>query len=262
MSSLSSPRSRLAAALATAVALLVAPAAAQTNIALDNLTTTEKSSSRSSMSTLSEPTSRLKKRRSSDERTREKPPRSGKLEAKQIVIPEATVGPSDNSGAIKLHNLTATDVRKGVVARLSLDSFDGDGRDKTGGPVTLKGGSVAIDKLEAGQLLAALNRGGPLEGLLKASRVTFNAIDITAPDKDTPSDAPGGNLVRMKLSSFSAEQTYEGETPARTILSANGFSLQMPKASKAGASLAAEGYERVEANMRFAGAYDPAQRCL
>ncbi|HRY02483.1 MAG TPA: hypothetical protein P5256_05105 [Beijerinckiaceae bacterium] len=264
MSSLSSPRSRaLAAALATAVALLVAPAAAQTNIALDNLTTTTEKSKLTikhvdfigTNITAEEATKLL------TNATREEAAAIlAKLEAKQIVIPEATVGPSDNSGAIKLHNLTATDVRKGVVARLSLDSFDGDGRDKTGGPVTLKGGSVAIDKLEAGQLLAALNRGGPLEGLLKASRVTFNAIDITAPDKDTPSDAPGGNLVRMKLSSFSAEQTYEGETPARTILSANGFSLQMPKASKAGASLAAEGYERVEANMRFAGAYDPAQR--
>ena len=260
MSSLSTPRSW---ALATAFALFVAPAAAQTNIALDNLTTaTEKSKLTikhvdfiGTNITTEEATKLL------TNATREEAAAIlAKLEAKQIVIPEATVGPSDNSGAIKLRNLTATDVRKGVVARLSLDSFDGDGKDKTGGPVTLKGGAVAIDKLEAGQLLAALNSGGSLEGLLKASRVTFNAIEITAPDKDTPADAPGGNLVRMNLSSFTAEQTYEGDTPARTSLAANGLSLQMPKASKAGASLAAEGYERIEANMRFAGVYDPAQR--
>ena len=264
MSPLPPPRPwSLAVPLAIALALAIAPAAAQSDIALDNLTTTTEKSKFTvkhvdfigTNITADEATKLL------TNATREEAAAIlAKLEAKLIVIPEATVGPVDNSGAVRLRNLRATDVSKGVAARLSLDSFEGDGKDKNGGPVALKGGAVAIDKLEAGPFLAALKSGGALEGLLKASRVAFNAIEITAPDKDTPADAPGGNLVKLTMSSFIAEQTYEGDTPARTTLSANGFTVQLPKASKAGASLAAEGYERIEGNLRFAGVYDPAQR--
>ena len=215
MPPLMSPRPwSLVAPLAIALAFTVAPAAAQSDIALDNLTTTTEKSKFTvkhvdfigTNITADEATKLL------TSATREEAAAIlAKLEAKQIVIPEATVGPVDNSGAVRLRNLRATDVSKGVAARLSLDSFEGDGKDKTGGPVTLKGGAVTIDKLEAEPFLVALKSGGALEGLLKASRVAFNAVEITAPDKDTPADAPGGNLVRMKLSSFRRPATPAGK---------------------------------------------------
>lgn len=47
-----------------------------------------------------------------------------------------------------------------------------------------------MDKLDAGQLIAALKSGGSLEGPLKASRFVSNGVEISAPDKDTPADAP------------------------------------------------------------------------
>ena len=253
----------LALVLAAPVMSFGLPAEAQTNIALDNLTvTTEKSKLTikhvdfiGANITAEEATKLL------TNATREEAAAIlGKLEARQIVIPEATVGPADGSGAVVLRDLQANDVSKGVVGRVSLASFAGDGKDKSGGPVTLKGGAVTMDKLDAAQLIAALKSGAPLEGPLKASRFVSNGVEITGPDKDTPADAPGGNLVRVKMASMNAEQTYEADVPARTAISVNGLTVELPKASKAGATLAAEGFERIETNWRFAGAYDSAQR--
>ncbi len=254
----------LTAALSFVVCLACATvASAQTNIALDNLTaTTEKSKFTIrhvdfiGANITADEATKLLTSASRDEAAAI----LGKLEAKQIVIPEAIAAPSDGDGAITLRDLRISDVSKGMAGRVSLASFGGDGKDKTGGRVTLKGGAITIDKLDAGQMLAALKSGGSLEGLLKASRLTSDGVEITAPDKDTPADAPGGNLVRLNLASLNAEQTYEGDTPARTTVSMNGLTVQLPKASKAGATLAAEGYERVETNWRFAGVYAPAQR--
>jgi len=262
-----SPRTTAARLSAPALALVFSSlsgiAIAQTNIALDNLTTTTEKSKLTikHVDFIGANITPDEARKLLTDATREEAAVIlGKLEAKQIVVPEATIGPNDESGAIVLRNLQIDDVRKGVAARLSLASFDGDGKDKTGGRVTLKGGAIAFDKLDAAAMIAALKSGGSLEGLLKASRVTANGVEIAAPDKDTPADAPGGNIVRLGMASFNADQTYEGDTPARTTMTVNGLTIQLPKASKAGATLAAEGYERIETNWRFGGLYDPAQR--
>ena len=261
--SFSARRLALAMSLAAPLMSFGPSAEAQTNIALDNLTvTTDKSKFTikhvdfiGANITADEATKLL------TNATREEAAAIlGKLEAKQIVIPEATVVPADGSGAVVLRDLQANDISKGVVSRVSLASFEGDGKDKSGGRVTLKGGAITMDKLDAGQLIAALKSGGSLEGPLKASRFVSNGVEISAPDKDTPADAPGGNIVRLKMASMNAEQTYEADIPARTAISINGLTVELPKASKAGATLAAEGYERIETNWRFAGSYDSAQR--
>ena len=262
-----SPRPNFARACAPAflVALVALPGAAraQTNIALDNLTATTETSKFAirHVDFIGANITPDEARKLLTDATREEAATIlGKLEAKQIVIPEATVGPSDGSGAVVLRNLQVDDVSKGVAARLSLASFEGDGKDKSGGRVTVKGGAMTFDKLDAAAMIAALKSGGSLEGLLKASRMTSNGVEITAPDKDTPADAPGGNAIRLGMASFAADQTYEGDAPARTTMTVNGLTVQLPKASKAGAALAAEGYERIETNWRFGGLYDPAQR--
>jgi len=261
--SFSARRLALAMSLAAPLISFGPSAEAQTNIALDNLTvTTDKSKfTIKHVDFIGENITADEATKLLTNATREEAAAIlGKLEAKQIVIPEATVVPADGSGAVVLRDLQANDISKGVVSRVSLASFEGDGKDKSGGRVTLKGGAITMDKLDAGQLIAALKSGGSLEGPLKASRFVSNGVEISAPDKDTPADAPGGNIVRLKMASMNAEQTYEADIPARTAISINGLTVELPKASKAGATLAAEGYERIETNWRFAGAYDSAQR--
>lgn len=261
-----SPRTT-AARLCAPVLLLalssLTAATAQTNIALDNLTaTTEKSKLTIKHADFigANITADEARKLLTDATREEAAAILGKLEARQIVIPEATVAPNAGAGAVVLRNLLVDGVSKGVAARLSLGSFDGDGTDKAGGRVTLKGGAVAFDKLDAAAMIAAMKGGGSLEGLLKASRMTVSNVEVTAPDKDTPVDAPGGNLIKLGMASLNADQTYEGDAPARTTMTLNGLTIQLPKASKAGAMLAAEGYERIETNWRFGGLYDPAQR--
>lgn len=262
-----SPRTTAAHLCAPALALflssLAGVAMAQTNIALDNLTTTTEKSKLTIKHAdfIGANITPEEARKLLTDATREEAAAIlGKLEAKQIVIPEATVAPNDGAGAIVLRNLQVDGVSKGVAAHLSLASFDGDGTDKTGGRVTLKGGAVAFDNLDAAAMIAAMKGGGSLEGLLKASRMSISSVEIAAPDKDTPADAPGGNLIKLGMASLSADQTYDGDTPARTTMTVNGLTIQLPKASKAGATLAAEGYDRIETNWRFGGLYDPAQR--
>lgn len=263
MSSRSTAARLCAPVLALVLSSATGVAIAQTNIALDNLTTTTEKSKLTirHVDFIGANITPDEARKLLTDATREEAAAIlGKLEAKQIVIPEASVSPNDGSGDVVLRNLQVDDVSKGMAARLALASFSGDGKDKDGGRVTLKGGAITLDRLDAAAAIAALRSGGSLEGLLKASRVTSNGVEITAPDKDTPADAPGGNLIKIGMTSLQADQTYEGDTPARTTIAVDGLTIQLPKASRAGATLAAEGYERIETNWRFGGLYDPAQR--
>ena len=183
-----------------------------------------------------------------------------KLEARQVLIPETVVRQKDKPGAITLRDFQANDVSMGKAARLSLAAVDGEGANDKGARVTIKAGAVTVDNLDIGAALAALKGGDPMDGLTKATRVTSNGFELTMPDPETPADAPGGNMVKLSLGSFGVDQAYDGDTPTRSAIALNNFIAELPKASKGGAQLAAQGLDRVQANIHFGGAYDPARR--
>ena len=243
--------------------LASAPAWAQANVVLENLTADSEKSTvaikRIELVGTNLTQDEAKKLFSSATR-QEAADLLAKFEAKQILIPETIVRQKDNQGGVTLRDFQANDVNKGKAARLSLAGVDGDGVTDKGEKIGIKAGAVTVDNLDMAAAIAALKGADPMQGLTRASRISSNGFELTAPDKDTPATAPGGNIIKFSLGSLSVEQSYDGDAPTRSSVALNGIGVELPKASTGGAQLAAQGLDRLLANLHFGGAYDPARR--
>lgn len=184
-----------------------------------------------------------------------------KLKAQRISIPETVVSSTDG-GSVTFRDFVAEGVSEGKVARTTLAGFDGViPMEDAAGNANLKGFALTIDGLDLQRLFSALKAGKNIEdGGGKFARLSWNGFEMSFPDKDTPASAPGGNLVKIKLASLSGDQTYDGDVPLKGAGAINGLTVELPKASQAGAALAAQGYDKIETSLRFSGAYDPARR--
>ncbi len=183
-----------------------------------------------------------------------------KLKAQRISIPE-TVLTSTEGGSVTLRDFVAEEVDEGKIRRATLGGVDGVIPLEKAGEANLKGFALTIDNLELRRLFPAIKGGEIVDGP-KFSRVAWNGFELAFPDKDTPASAPGGNLVKIKLASLSADQTYDGDVPLKSAAALGGLVVELPKASQAGAALAAQGYDKIETSLRFGGAYDPARRAF
>ncbi|MCW2282479.1 hypothetical protein M2323_000014 [Rhodoblastus acidophilus] len=183
----------------------------------------------------------------------------GKLKAARIAVNEATAT-SDKPGSIVFRDLTGEGIDQGAIAHLSLGGVDADIPGDTGGAITFKSQKIAVDGVQIRNLAEAIKTGQASAAQARISRAAWGGFDLSAPDKDTPAGADGGNLIRIHLNSAEAEQSFDGDTPAKSSFVASGFSVAMPKASQAGATLTALGYDKIEATMKFAGAYQAATK--
>ncbi|MCW2273251.1 hypothetical protein GJ654_03960 [Rhodoblastus acidophilus] len=183
----------------------------------------------------------------------------GKLKAARIAVNEVSVT-SDKPGSVVFRDLKGEGIDQGVIAHLSLGGVDADFPGDTGGAITLKSQKISIDGVQIQNLADAIKTGQASAARARISRAAWGGFDLSAPDKDTPAGADGGNLIRIHLNSAEAEQSYEGDAPAKSSFVANGFSVAMPRASQAGATLTALGFDKIEATMKFAGAYQAANK--
>ncbi|WP_293810413.1 hypothetical protein [uncultured Bosea sp.] len=130
--------------------------------------------------------------------------------------------------------IAAGAVGDGKVGHAELAGIDGAGKTDEGGPVTIKSGPVVLDGADLSSLLTA-NPGG-----LRFSRFSWTNVAITAPDKDTPATAAGGNLYTINLGALTAGATFDGSIPLKGAMSIKGLSVQPPTAAVAGQQLKAE----------------------
>jgi len=185
----------------------------------------------------------------------------GKLKAARISVNEA-VATSDKPGTIVFRDLKGEGVDQGAIAHLELGGIDLDIPGDTGGAITMKSQKLAIDGLQFQHLAEAIKTGELAAISARVTRVTWSGFDLSAPDKDTPAGADGGNLVKIHLNSAQSEQTFDGDMPLKASFVASGLSVTMPKASQAGAMMTALGYDKVEATVRFAGTYQAADKTI
>ncbi|MCW2315926.1 hypothetical protein M2322_001470 [Rhodoblastus acidophilus] len=183
----------------------------------------------------------------------------GKLKAARIAAPEAVLT-SDKPGAVTFHDFAAEGVDQGSAAHLTLGGVDADIPGDTGGSVVLKSQGVTLDGVQIKHLAEAIKAGDAAGASARINHAAWSGFDLTAPDKGTPAGADGGNLIRVHLASAEAAQNFDGDTPTKFSFNASGLSVTMPKASQAGAALTALGYDKIEANVKFSGAYQAANK--
>jgi hypothetical protein len=184
-----------------------------------------------------------------------------RLKAARIAVSEATAT-SNRPGAITFRDLKGEGVDQGAIAHLTLAGVDADLPGDTGGALTLRGRAVAIDGLRIQHLAEAIQSGKAAAASARIAHAAWAGFDFSAPDKDTPAGAEGGNLIRVHLQSAKADQSFDGDVPAKFSFVADGLSVTMPKASRAGAVMTALGYDDIEATLKASGGYQSASRTL
>jgi hypothetical protein len=178
-----------------------------------------------------------------------------KLKASKIAIPELLLNFNDGSAIIR--NLEASNVDAGKVGLLSVAAINASSLGKDGPAINV---ATHPFSLENADLSGAV--GASQLSPFKFSRLTWGGLEASFPDKDTPADAAGGNLVRIKIASANANSDYQGDLFSKGIFELKGMTIEVPKASKAGKTLAQFGYDKIEYNMNSSSAYNPGSKTL
>lgn len=254
------------AALGLAMFGFGAPAAAQNNIALDNVTITMPEGK----STLTLPhvevtntnlsREEFAKLLSADAPSDEGRALAGRMKADSISIPEAVLSAKDSR--VTFGPFLASGLDAGRFQKVSLGGFSGtfssekikDGK-VTSGPIELEGGNLA-------GLLSAARDGDMSGAAVQVGRVSWTGVEVTFPDPETPKTAPGGNLYHFKLGSLTNATTYDGAVPVKSSGEFRGVVVEPPKASKFGQSLESFGYQRLDLGFSVAASYDQEGRAL
>jgi hypothetical protein len=179
-----------------------------------------------------------------------------RLEASAVTIGEIAI---EFPGQVyTLRDFRATGVKNGKLDRLALGGLDGHADVQGGAAATVKVGAMVIEKGDFAPALGALAEHRPPRRM-EAARVSVADTEVTAPDKDTPANAPGGNLFRIRLASMEGSTMHEGSVE-KSVAVLKGFAIEPPKASAAGRSLTLYGYDRVVMDASFSGRFDAQSR--
>lgn len=177
----------------------------------------------------------------------------GRLKASSISIAEVNLAGKERSFSIR--GMRATDVKNGTVGRLSVATTDATFEVPDAGIAKVKVGAIVVENAGVRGMLAGLSSADGPTSQVDAGRVTMSDLTLSVPDKDTPKDAPGGNLYAVTLASFEATSRKEGplETSAAVFKK---LVVDPPKASDAARSMSQYGYARVELDGTFGGRYN------
>jgi hypothetical protein len=178
-----------------------------------------------------------------------------KLKASKIAIPEMLINFKDGNAIV--HNLEASNVDSGKVGVLSVAAINISSLGKDSPPVTVATRPFTIENADLSGAVGA-SKLSPF----KFSKLSWGGLEASFPDKDTPADATGGNIVHIKIASANANSDFQGDLFSKGIFQLKGMTIEVPKASKAGKTLALFGYDKMEYNMDSSSAYDPGNKTL
>ena len=179
---------------------------------------------------------------------------AARMTATRIAIPEAVATSKD--ATFTATGFVAENIDKGKVGHMALAGITGEGDVKDAGKATFRSGAFVLD---GGSLLGMLEP-GTAGDLAAASHLSWQGLDVTMPDKETPAGAPGGNLYHITMASFTADGTSDGKVPLTAHGKLDHLVIMPPPQSKAGMGLAMAGYDKLDFGATFASVYDPAAR--
>jgi len=178
---------------------------------------------------------------------------AARLEAEKIAVPSIVATGKD--GSFTFDGVVVTGVSKGRVGRATIAAIKGS-FPAEGATGTLTSGPISAEGMDFAKLIGGTGGGFP------SSRFSWEGITVTGPDKDTPADAPGGNLFTVKIASITADGTYADGVVGKSSLSLKGVDLVPPPASPTAKQLAQAGINRLQFGFDWAGTYDPAGKSL
>ena len=167
---------------------------------------------------------------------------------------------SPEDAVLTLTSFRATGVDQGKIARVTLGG--GDLKPPPAETGFARAGALTIDSVDISTLLASLQSGTISIAGVKAARVSWNGFEALIPDEETPADAAGGNQIKISLTAFDAQSTFDGDTPLKLSGALRNLVVELPRASASGQQLAALGIERLDLGVTFAGGYDLAKKAV
>jgi hypothetical protein len=184
----------------------------------------------------------------------------GRLQASRIAVPEISLAGKAPGSVATIRDIVLTDVAAGRVGRLALAGAEGSVTDANG-TSSFRSARLTLDDVDLGGVVTAIGTARSPSSA-RVSRVAWDGFEVSFPDEQTPPTAPGGNRITVALRSLTMNATYEGEVATRGTIGIDGLTVLMPKASQAGAALAAAGYEKLDLGLRLTANYDAARRVL
>jgi hypothetical protein len=178
---------------------------------------------------------------------------AGKLKAGLIAIPEIRV--KSPAGTAVLHDLRAENVDSGKIGTIGLAGADITTRNAKG-DVFIALQALRVDALDFAGLLHELKDPG-LQNSVRFGHFDLSGMSASIVDPDTPSDAPGGNLVHIGLGGLTATNDYDGALFARGSSLLKNLTLEAPPASPLGRFLKEFGFARLDFDVASRAAYDP-----
>ena len=183
-----------------------------------------------------------------------------RLKASSASIAEIVIG-APARGPLTFTGFRAENVDQGKIRRLTLAGGQG-GPIINGETGSLRAGALTIDEIDVSSVLNGLIKGSLLAAKPTVARLSWNGFEASFPDKDVAANAPGGNMVKIRLGALDAQTTFEGGTPTKSTTAIRNLVVELPKASETGKTLADAGYERIDVSMTTGVAFNPAKKSL
>ena len=197
---------------------------------------------------------------SSDTASADRTALATRLKASSIAISEIVAG-VPAKGPITLKGLRAESVDQGKIERLFFAGAEA-GPTINGEPGKLRAGSLTIDQVDVSAALKGLQDGGLGGAAPKGSRMSWNGFEASFPDKDTPADSPGGNMMTLRLGAMDAQSVFDGDTPQAGSGALRNLTIEFPKASEAGKSLALLGIDKLDLSSTWHGSFNAAKKAF
>ncbi|HEY1942256.1 MAG TPA: hypothetical protein VGH40_09045 [Roseiarcus sp.] len=172
-----------------------------------------------------------------------------KLKADKIAAPSIEIDAKDGA-KIKVHDFLVTDIDGGRVGKFGFSSIDSSATSATS-PVSFKSGSLQVEGLDVADLLKAVDGsdGGGKSGRLE--HLTWNAIDIVAPDSQNAESKP----VHIALGAIELRGGYSGDVLREASTKLSGVVIEPAADSDEGKNLADLGYSKVELAVNVSANY-------
>jgi hypothetical protein len=260
-------QSRLLACFA-AFLFIGAPAFAQNNISLENLTARDKDGktvltlARVDVANTNLSRGEIAQLFSSDAGDSPGLALAARMTADKVTISGATL--VSEGGKISFGPFEAVGIREGRFAKITLDGFTGAFSDKggAGGGGSLTGRALLMENGNFAPVIAALQTNHFEAAAVQVGRIVWGGFSGSFTDSATPAGAPGGNQIKVSLQGLTVDSQYSGATPVSGKVDAVGFVLDPAPDSEFGKGLRAFGYERLELGLSGAGRYDAATQKL
>lgn len=181
-----------------------------------------------------------------------------KLQAASISVPEVLLTRNDDKpGSITFKGYEIAGYDQGKFAKFAMAGMDGKFKpDADGGEVSVKAGNLLLEDCDFSKLLEAAAKGDLAESTTRIGKMNFRDFEVLYPEK-----SPAGPMIHtFRINSITANATYEGNLPLKSVAEVKGVAF-IP-AAKSGAATAMEqfGYKQVDAGIRGEGTYNPSSK--